>query len=211
MANEWKPHVVQQGEHVRKLAFRCGSTPDEVWGHAKNAELKEKRTSFDQLAPGDVIHLPADRAVGLALQQGSSNRYRATVEKVSLDLVLQATGRTFANEPFEVHGTGAAQPLPGTTDGAGCAHFEVPVWVREVLVKLTARGHEFPILIGDLDPVEEDSGVAQRLRQLGYLTHDGDEEALIEATSRFQCAQGMKPTGEIDQATRDALAAQHRS
>jgi hypothetical protein len=36
----WQVHVVRQGEYLRKLAYRFGVAPEELWDHPKNADLK---------------------------------------------------------------------------------------------------------------------------------------------------------------------------
>ena len=67
--------------------------------------------------------------------------------------------------------------------------------------------------VGHLDPAATASGVRQRLTNLGHGTRDEADllrpEALAAALKRFQRAQGATPTGEIDDATRDALERAH--
>jgi len=209
MADEWKPHVVQQGEHVQKLAFRHGAKPDDVWTHEKNKDLSARRKSMDMLCPGDVLHLPTNPAAGLDLAQGSKNRFRAIVPTIPFRLVLQTGGRSLANQPFEVHGAGG-DILEGTTTGEAAVELTLPVWVREIEIRLTELGMRFPVAIGDLDPIDEESGVVQRLRNLGYLP-EGDLAPgdLAGALTTFQHARGLAETGELDETTRGELQTSH--
>ena len=36
-----KPYVVKQGDYLLKIAHLAGFDADDVWGHAKNADLKK--------------------------------------------------------------------------------------------------------------------------------------------------------------------------
>jgi shikimate kinase len=71
------------------------------------------------------------------------------------------------------------------------------------------------VRIGDLDPLEETSGVRMRLEHLRYLTllDDRDVESweLARAIVAFQLDAGIEPTGSLDDATRSALRAAHGS
>ena len=145
---------------------------------------------------------------------GTNNRFRARPVTVPVELALRGgDGQPVANHAYRV--TGLGSPRDGTTDAEGVARLEVPVHVREVEITLDGSGRSFRLLIGDMDPVDEPSGVWKRLRHLGLLARDemapeGDE-ALAEAVAAFQREAGLEPTGEVDQATRDALVRAHGS
>src|SRR4051812_28766459 len=104
MSKPWVPVVVQQGDHLGKLAFRHGADAETVWKHDKNKELAARRKNPDMLCPGDVLYLPTEPAPPLHLAPGAANRYRARIPTVPVSIRLATKRRSVANQPFEVHG-----------------------------------------------------------------------------------------------------------
>jgi hypothetical protein len=81
-----------------------------------------------------------------------------------------------------------------------------PCGGREVRIVLEHRRLAFPVLLGDLDPIEE-SGMVMRLEHLGYFGWRlGDATELGVA---FQRDVNLDQTGQLDDATRSALKAEH--
>ena len=211
----WQVHVVRQGEYLRKLAHRFGVDPDELWNHPKNAELKARRSDMDALCSGDLLYVPGQPRDGLPLTKGVVNRYVATIPKVTLKLRLRDGDEPMKNEPYVVHGL--ASKLSGTTDGEGGVTIELPVHVRDVSIELPRKRLTYHVAAGNMDCVQEDSGVRMRLGNLGFYSAPADagEEgiavAMRTALLRFQKAQSMEATGVLDAATRDAVLAAHGS
>ncbi len=212
------PHVVAQGEYLAKLAFVHGFDADQVWNDPKNQELKERRLDPNVLAPGDVLHIPAKKQEGKPIQKGQSNRYDVKVPTVKVDLLFRDGDQSLANEAAEVDGLGDPDPdAPRSTDGGGKLSLDVPVTVRELFVTFPKRERlAMHFFVGDVDPVSEGTGVAQRLVNLGYLPayfdDDPDQEGDLvkKALAAFQAENGMEPTGEVDDATRNALRDGHQ-
>src|SRR5690242_270731 len=128
MAKPWVPHVIQQGEHVRKLAYRYGVSAETVWGHEKNQQLTKLRKNMDLLSPGDVLHLPAEPMPPLRLDNGTQNKFKAKVPKIHVKVHLEIPGRKVAGEKFEVHGVSAnGEPISGTVGADGDVAFDVRV------------------------------------------------------------------------------------
>lgn len=212
MAKPWVPYVIQQGDHLRKLAFRVGIDAETLWRHEKNQELCKRRKNMDLLHPGDVLHVPGEPAPALELSVGTVNRYKAKVPTVHVKLKLESAVRSLAGQRFEVHGVSeGAEPLRGTTTAEGEAAFDVPVLVREVELRLPDAGLVIPVLVGDLDPIDEPSGVTQRLRNLGFLPPTGEVRAedVTLALMAFQTEQKLPVTGGVDDETRRALEERH--
>jgi hypothetical protein len=210
--------VIADGEHLSGLAARQGFDPAAVWNDDRNRDLRAERAHPNVLAPGDVVFVPDAPPAPAALHHQQSNRYRADVPTVWLDLVLGAGGRPFANEAYRIEGAG--DPITGTSDGDGKLSVEVPAHVREVRLIVPGQHSETRLRIGGLDPIDHDGGVASRLANLGYLVPpmDGDgaspEEAaeeLAEALAEFQRDNGLEITREADAPTVDALARAHGS
>jgi peptidoglycan hydrolase-like protein with peptidoglycan-binding domain len=206
-----RPYVIRQGDYLTKLAHAMGFDADAVWGHADNQALREKRQNHNILQPGDVLHVPEPQPEsGPQVSPNTSNRYKARVPTMEIKLKLRDGDGPLANKAYRLRGAGKEQQ--GTTDGDGLATLRVPLHLREVCLVLEG-GREYQLLIGDMDPVDEPSGVRKRLEHLGYLSRSlGDDDgALQDAVRAFQAAQQMTATGEIDQATRDALVSAHGS
>jgi len=83
----------------------------------------------------------------------------------------------------------------------------------------TAVHVEYQVRLGDLDPIDETTGVRKRLEHPGYRAaargsseSDGEaKEADSAAIATFQEAKGLKATGELDHSTKAALVDAHGS
>src|SRR4051812_40078721 len=149
MSDATTPYVVGRGEHLLTVALQFGLEPDAIWNHPKNAELKKTREP-DVLAPGDVLQIPKPPAPTLSLRHGTSNRYRATVPKVTIRLAFEGPDGPFASEPYELHDLG--EVIKGSTDGSGGVDFEAKVTKRRARIVFPRRHVEHAIEIGGLDP-----------------------------------------------------------
>jgi hypothetical protein len=215
-----RPYVIQEGDYLTKLAFRLRFSEEEIWSHPRNARLKELRKNGNLLAPGDILFVPDPEAPARRrpLSVGDANRYEVSIPTVAVTMVLaDDRGKPFASEPYVVEGLG--RRVAGETDSDGKVTVEVPVRVREVQVLLHERDLAFPVMVGDLDPVEVPTGVIGRLEHLGYFGwscglgptpyHVPEGDRLREAISAFQSDHRIEPTGVMDDETRSALVAAH--
>ncbi len=203
--------VVKPGEYLTQIAAKAGVRVEHIWSDPRNASLRDKGRTPDQLVAGDVLHVPPPPTKRLHITPGGFNPYVARVPMVKVPLVLANEEGPLANEPFEIEGL--PQPLSGTTDAQGKASFEVPVRLREVTIVLPARSMRFQLSVGALDPISEPTGVFARLANLGFAqpTGGGDpsEADVRAAVSDFQRAKGIEATGEIDDATRAEIESAH--
>lgn len=209
-----RAHVVRQGEYLAKLAHEAGMSPEDIWDDPKNADIRSQRENFDLLCPGDIVYLPDKKPEGLPIQKGETNRYVARVPRIPIRLVLRSDGQPLAGEPYFIEGLPEAGE--GKTREDGTISFDVPVSVREVHVILYEKNLDYPVMIGDLDPVEENSGVRMRLAHLGHygwypaydqLTAEDDRMAICS----FQAAHGLDVTGVVDDTMRKVLRDEHGS
>jgi len=88
------------------------------------------------------------------------------------------------------------------------------VTLREFSVYVPGRHLTFQGLVGEMDPIDEATGVTKRLRHLGFgddrlVSCAGDDELLRDAIATFQQAQGLTVTGELDEVTKGALMKSH--
>jgi N-acetylmuramoyl-L-alanine amidase len=208
-----RPYVVRTGDHLPALAHRLGFDADAVWNHPKNADLKKLRGSPNILCTGDVLYVPEPApAAWISVPVGSTTRFTATVPRIALNLAFAIGGKAIANADCIVHG----MPPPNrfTTDGDGKLALKVPVITQALTVEFPKVPLIRRVKIGHLDPISEPSGLVQRLRTLGYFSPrtavaPSDTEAIARAVSQFQKDQDLPVTGEVDDATRDALGKAH--
>jgi N-acetylmuramoyl-L-alanine amidase len=210
-----KPYVVRQGDYLASIAHALVFDADEVWNHPRNADLKKLRPNPNMLCPGDLLFVPDEPREGLPLAVSAANPFTATVPTATVALSFQVDGKPIAGEPFTVEGL--AREVSGTSDGDGKVQLDVPVTVREVRVVFPQRDLGYTVRVGDLDPIEEWSGLRARLSHLGFYPWSLEEEAEGDAPGphdrlalrTFQRARGLPVTGEIDDTTRAALLAAH--
>jgi hypothetical protein len=213
-----KPYVIRQGDYLLKLAHLHGFDADAVWSDPKNAELKALREDPEMLRPGDVVFVPDEPKKKLRLEPKTTNTFVARVPFVKVSVVLSQDGQALKNERYVVDGLG--DDTERVTDGEGRVEVDVPVHVREIVVRLVELGATMKLAVGELDPVETPSGARMRLTSLGHygaklagadgwVAHDPD--ALSAAIRRFQSASALTVTGALDDATREALVKAHGS
>lgn len=207
-----RPYVIQQGDYLAKLAFRLGFDANAVWNAPENRALRDLRPSSDLLQPGDILQVPPPSPAGPSLTSGTSNEYAAEVPTVDVALLMQdPEGTILKDEPCEIAGLAAGaggSPTPETTDGEGVLALKVPVTLREIEVHLPRLNVTLHVLVGDMDPENERSGVQKRLQNMGYGYFDPDvdpDEALAGAVRAFQASNGLEPSGQVDDATRKAI------
>jgi hypothetical protein len=207
-----RPYVVRQGDTLAKLAYMRGFDATAVWNEAKNDRIRALRPDMDLLAPDDIVYLPQPRKSELAIVKGTTNRYVASVPKVTMHLVIHdEDGNPLVGEPYEIRGLG--DPVPGAVGDGGAVTFDARITDREVTLVFTQRGLVYPVRIGDLDPIEETSGVRMRLEHLGYLRSSNGEDPMAteRAIAALQEAQTLAATGILDDTTREALRKAHGS
>ncbi len=215
-----KPYVIRQGDYLTKLGHTMGFDPELVWGHGKNAELRERRANKDLLHPGDIVWIPpSPDKKRLAIRSGAANRYIARIPKKPVEVRVQVGGEPLADEPAVILGVGP-DPIETKTYEDGWIRTEVQVHVREVEVILPRKARTLRVRVGDLDPINTVNGLRKRLQHLGFYqpTKVGvenqdasDPGALIGALKAFQSARNIQPTGKLDDETKGALLAKHGS
>jgi hypothetical protein len=105
----------------------------------------------------------------------------------------------------------------GKTDADGYVEIPISPLAREGTLTLdpgTLKETAIPLQLGHLDPLDEISGVKQRLVNLGFGCGDLTNEVtdnFCAALSAFQEARGLEVTGELDQTTRNAIKDAHGS
>ena len=130
-------------------------------------------------------------------------------------VTMTFTTKPRANVPYRLVAGGEA--FDGSTDGDGKIEIEVPPTATDGVLTLepgTIKETVINLLIGYLDPIEEISGIKQRLINLGFdCGEQGDEETpeLADAIRAFQAWHNLKETGKVDAELRDKLREIHGS
>ena len=204
-------YTVQQGDCLSSIAKGYGfSSYDAIWKRAENSELKKKRKQPNILQPGDRLFIP-DKEI--RMENGSVDQEHNFVLHANptvLEIVVQLDEEPVANAPYTLEIDNVK--IAGTTDRNGL--------LRQPIEQDAARGHlhfDKPLLdwdleLGGLDPVDEASGVQQRLNNLGFVC--GAADGLIGprtrgALRRFQKRYGITSNGKADDPTKQKLKTLH--
>ena len=105
----------------------------------------------------------------------------------------------------------------GQTDSDGYIDVPISPAAEEGTLKLdpgTTQETVIPLQLGYLDPLEEISGVRQRLSNLGFSCEDSSDELTddLEAALRaYQQSRGLEVTGKPDESTLNDLKSAHGS
>lgn len=200
-------HVVAEGESTSSLAAEYGFSPHTIWNHPENDVLREKRVDMNILMPGDVIIIPDKKSkeVNGATKQVHRFVLRNTPALFRLQ-IYHADGRPRRAQDYQL--TVDEQSYYGTTDQEGVLREYIPPQAKTGCLVLTPQSQTIDLRFGTLNPVAEDSGVRQRLTNLGFKSGATAEE-LQAALYAFQKDCGLRETGELDEETQQKLEALH--
>jgi hypothetical protein len=205
-------YTVEQGDCLSSIAARFGFAPAALWNLPENAALKQQRKDPNVLYPGDVVHVPDKqlRTECGATQQRHRFRKKNTPAKLRL-LLLDRKDQPRANVKYQLLVDGRWSS--GTTDASGMIETTMPPHAASGTLVIEGEG-SLPLDLGGLDPAETETGVIQRLKNLGYDC--GSEQAKWNedceaALKQFQQSHGLNGTGQPDKTTRDKLLQVHGS
>jgi hypothetical protein len=212
--SEASKHKVEQGERLptiaRKQGFRRWQT---VWGFAGNLALKESRGDAHILFPGDEVAIPS-KVARVAEVPGGKAEYvvQSTPELLR---VRFAEAAAMGDEPVLYRATPDAggDAFEGELAEDGTLEIDLPPGTAKVVVELFWGEGDEPFVthelaMGELDPIDKDTGIQARLAGLGYYDGkiDGDVgEVSRSAVARFRREFGLSPSDAIDDELRQAL------
>ena len=206
-----KQHTVAQGDTLVTIAHANGLRSWEpIWNHEENDELRKKRDPF-VLAPGDTVAIPDKAPREQTVDTGKKHAFRLKSLKAQVHLVLHdEDDQPYANRAFTL--AAGDKTVKGATDGEGVLNAFVPVDAKTATLQLFAKEGvdplEWELQLGQLDPVDTDSGVVERLRNLGYDLGEAkalSDEPVKKALRAFQGEHQLPATGEADPKTRALL------
>ena len=229
-------HVVKRGEHIAAIASRFGfENFSTIWEHGSNAGLRALRDNPHQLLEGDELFIPDRTLPVFSRTTASAHDFRVQIDRIALNLrFLDLSDKprsgvrvTLRVEPPETSSASNQPEQTPTTDGDGKVSVEIKK--SAVVGSAVIEGHEFSLGIGRLDPLSSDTGLIQRLNNLGYFVppdvegdgdgdgdesdadDDRDEDELRSAIEEFQCDHALKVTGTLDGPTEAKLLELHGS
>lgn len=199
-------HTVVPGTSVARLAKQYGLAPATIWDSPDNAELKALREDMNILAPGDVVVIPDKRTGGVARPTGARHVFRRVGVPMPFRIQLLTLGTPRKNQSYVLEVGGVR--YDGVTDDEGRIERYLPN--ESETGRLIVNGGEIDVEVrlGHMTPVAQLSGIQRRLNNLGFNCGAPDgvmNDATNAALRAFQAAIGSEPTGEVDDATRDAL------
>lgn len=200
-------YVAKQGDCIFSIAKNFGFVWQTIWNDPQNANLKALRKTPNVLFPGDVVFV-RDKEIRQE-PRPTDARHKFVKMGVPAKLRLQLLDRSRqprANLNYTISIDGAVET--GTTDSDGRIEHSMPPDAQkaELTVQDGDNTETYSIKLGNVDPVSEDSGVQQRLKNLGYNPVAGDWS---QAIRNFQTSSGLPVTGTADDATRAKLEGVH--
>ncbi len=203
-------YTVSAGDSMASIAKDNGYLWKTLWDHPSNAALRSKRSGPNQLVEGDSVFLPDKAVKNVSKPTDSKHSFKRKGEPTRLKLQLMDMGEPRKNEKYTL--TFGDQVIHGSTDGEGKIDQPIPGETKAATLSLGGGAETYAIGIGELDPVDQVSGVQHRLANLGFPC-GGEKGELGDATrdalKRFQAANGLEETGEADGPTRAKLTELH--
>jgi hypothetical protein len=198
-----RPYIVRSGDCIESIADRAGHFWETVWNHPDNEALRSEREDPNVLAPGDVVKIPELRPKTESLATSKVHRFRRKGVPSRLRMQFLDEGEPIAGVAFTLEVAG--KTIHGQTDGDG--RIDEPLPPRATSAVLTLGEEVYHLSLGGVDPITTALGVTQRLHSLGYRCETNEEEGprLRAAIRTLQHTHGLDETGEVDDATRDAL------
>jgi hypothetical protein len=205
-------YTVRQGDCLASVAQNHGLFWKTIWNDPANAELKRLRKDPNVLMPGDVMHIPERRLNWVNGATEVRHRFVAKGTPAKLRLRLLQEGQPRANVSYVLMLEGKI--IRGTADNDGWLEQSIPPGAQQGRLIIGESREEHRISLGHLDPVDQISGVQQRLRNLALYGGplDGQMNDGTRAALRlFQQRNRLHDTGELDESTRNTLRECHKS
>src|SRR5262245_40948973 len=164
-----KKYNVKQGDCIMSIAEAYGFYWETIWNHPDNAELKQRRKDPNILFPGDIVVVPDITPRVESAPTGTRTTFVKKTSRVQVRLrLLDMKRKPRANLEYVANVDGDISS--GHSDGDG--YITIPVRPNSDQLKLTvteaSKTDEYTLPLGYIDPLDELSGVQQRLTNLGY-------------------------------------------
>ena len=209
---------VRRGDCLSSISAQFGfSDYESIYLHPENAAFREKRPNPNIICSGDVLFIPDPTIREVPCATERKHRFVLKRPKALLRLCLKDDlQKPYKNTKYHLRID--CNQYDGSTDGAGMVERKIPANATNGEITIfpsgSDDGYTFTLNLGDLDPVDETTGVDARLRNLGFGPPDSSDEELSdedrqEALRAFQERFGLEVTGKADDATRAKLRQLH--
>jgi hypothetical protein len=215
-----KTVTVQQGDTLLGIARANGYLNCEhIWNDPANEALRAQRPNPQVLYPGDRVFLPDPQPRPVSVESGMQHRFRIKTASCFFSVYLRDEGGLpYAGNKYRLKIGATAHEGTTGSDGLVCHQVEPTDRSAELTLWRNPNDPEdtcsWQVAIGHLNPVSTVSGVKARLQNLGYEVGPMDEvldDLTKTALRNFQRHTGNdQPSGEIDEATRNALLKLHQ-
>ena len=206
-------HVVKQGECIESIAFSEGFLWETLWDHPDNAALKEERKNPNTLLPGDQVSIPEKAPKSESVDTGCTHQFKRKCTLSPLRVRFLDEGEPISDSEYTLEAGDLKRT--GSTDSDGWLDEQTPPTVNHASVSFDVLDVVFDLEVGALDPLPEMSGIKGRLYNLGYEIDEIDDPEtgpdLSEAMKRFQRANDLEVTGELDDESLGKLEEVHVS
>lgn len=199
-------HTVQQGEWIASIAkqYRFHDW-HKIYDHSENSDLRRNRPDPHLLYPGDQVFVPPLDVAEYPCATDKLHTFRLETSKTKLVIVAKnEEDKPIASKPYKL--TLNQKSYSGTTDANGKLEQEIAEDPQQGVLEV--EGYLYDVRVGHLDPIETLMGVQERLTNLGYDCSPIDgtaNEQTIQAITQFQQEMNLKPTGDLNDATRTKL------
>ena len=213
-------YQVQQGDCLSSIAKTYGFADYQtIYRRPENADFRQKRPNPNIICPGDTLFIPDIETQEVSKGTDQGHVFELKRPKVKLRLCLKDDlHQPYANTKYRLR-VGFDQ-WEAATDGAGMVEQEIQADATDGEITLFPRGgtkpdegYTFSLQVGDLDPVDEMSGIDARLINLGFGPVDAEgslsDEDREEALNAFQDKFGLAVTGQLTDETKNKLRELH--
>ena len=203
-------YTVKQGDCISSIAEQHGFSPDKIWDHPDNANLKEKRKDQNILFPGDVVFVPdkEDKEESGATEQRHRFRKKGVPAQIRLKVLDENQPRANQSYTLEVDGV----LFSGVTDSEGNLEHVIPPDAKKGKLLIGEEQDEYLLNLGQIDPIDTITGLQARLNNLGfyYGAMDGVMGTETEAAIReFQKTYDLEESGTADTVMQNKLLEVH--
>src|SRR5258706_13539058 len=153
--------TASQGDSILSLAHDNGHFWQKVWDHGENAALKGKRKNPNQIMEGDEVFIPDLEVKQESRAADASHVFKRKGVPAKMKMQLFSLGEPRKNEPYVLELDGKL--ITGNLDGEGKLEQFIPPNCKGGSLKLQNGKDIIPIKLGHLNPIDEVSGVKQRL------------------------------------------------
>jgi hypothetical protein len=199
-------HTVEKGECINSIADLHGFFWEALWEHPNNQPLRELRDDPNVLMEGDTVFIPELTEKLVSAGTGQTHVYQRKGIPALCRIQLFDGEEPRARQEYEI--TVDGRKSTGVSDGQGVVHVKAPPAAKMATLVIGPDRFEVEVLLGDLDPVTETTGLKARLASLGYDPGEIDDnmnEQTKQALVEFQLANFLDPTGEPDEETLETI------